>query len=304
MKKLYILFFTILITGLSFGQVISEFEPNPIGADPTMQSFELNGTPNAGFTGWILSIESDPGDSNPGLVDRATMVTGTFDANGVLVVSILDLENPSFTVALLTSFTGVAGTTDVDTNDDGTLDDISTFGTILDAIGIPDNTGDELTVYGAQLGGSDFKYTGDEPRIVFRDGSNGDLYAVNDVTHDSLDEIYNVNGIQVPSSDFDFNPADGTTFGTANPSNNALSTKESKIEGFNLFPNPTSKGFVNISSNNSTAMKVTVFDVLGKQVINEMVSDKRLDVSSLNAGIYIMKVTQDNASVTKKLVIK
>jgi Secretion system C-terminal sorting domain len=304
MKKLYILLFTILITSLSFGQVISEFEPNPVGGDPAMVSFELNGTPNAGFTGWVLSIESDPGGSNPGLVDRATMVTGTFDANGILVVMIPDLENPSFTVVLVSTFTGAAGATDVDTNNDGILDDISAFGTVHDAIGVPDNVGDELTIYGVQLGGSDFKYTGDEPRIVFRDGSNGDLYAVNDVTHDSLDQIFNINGIEVMSSDFDFNPADGTTFGTANPANNALSTKERKIEGFNLYPNPTSKGFVNISSNNGAAMKVTVFDVLGKQVINQMVSNKHLDVSKLNVGVYIMRVIQDNAFITKKLVIK
>jgi Lamin Tail Domain/Secretion system C-terminal sorting domain len=83
-----------------------------------------------------------------------------------------------------------------------------------------------------------------------------------------------------------------------------LGIDDFKTNNFKIYPNPTSKGFVNISSNNGAAMKVTVFDVLGKQVINEMVSDKRLDVSNLNAGIYIMKVTQDNASVTKKLVIK
>ena len=303
MKKFYILLFVILLTSLSFGQVISEFEPNPNGGDPAMTSFELNGTPNTGFTGWILSIESDS-DGSIGLVDRATMVTGAFDANGILVVMIPDLENPSFTVVLVSAFTGTEGLTDVDTNNDGTLDDASAFGTIFDAIGVPDNVGDESTIYGVQLGGSDFKYTGDEPRIVFRDGTTGDLYAVNDVTNDSTDQIFNINGIEVLSSDFDFNPADGTTFGIANPANTALSTKESKIEGFNLYPNPTSKGFVNISSNNNAAMKVVVFDVLGKQVINEMVSNKRLDVSSLNTGVYIMRVTQDNASITKKLVIK
>ena len=83
-----------------------------------------------------------------------------------------------------------------------------------------------------------------------------------------------------------------------------LSANDFNTNNFKLYPNPTSKGFVNISSNNSAAMKVIVFDVLGKQVINEMVSNKRLDVSSLNTGVYIMRVTQDNASITKKLVIK
>ncbi|RLD29742.1 MAG: hypothetical protein DRI75_02395 [Bacteroidetes bacterium] len=87
----------------------------------------------------------------------------------------------------------------------------------------------------------------------------------------------------------------GTTF--------LLSTKENKIDGFSFSPNPTSLGYINISSRSQTALKVNVFDILGKQVINETVSNNRLNVSSLNRGVYIMRVSQDNAFVTKKLVI-
>ena len=51
-------------------------------------------------------------------------------------------------------------------------------------------------------------------------------------------------------------------------------------------------------------MTVSVFDVLGKQVLNQTVTNNRLNVSGLNSGIYIMKISQDNATITKKLVIK
>jgi len=214
MKKLYFLLF-FLITSLSFGQVINEFEPNPNGTDPTDVSIELKGTPNTAFTGFILSIESDLGGSQ-GLVDRFTSVSGTFDANGLLVVSVPDLENPSLTLVLVSSFSG-DNTTDIDTDDNGVVDDISTFGTIYDAIGSPDNVGDEASIYGVELGGSDFAYTGDEPRIIFRDGVTGDLFAVNDVTGDSTDEIYDITATLVSSSDFDVNPAIAPTFGSVNP---------------------------------------------------------------------------------------
>jgi Secretion system C-terminal sorting domain/Lamin Tail Domain len=97
----------------------------------------------------------------------------------------------------------------------------------------------------------------------------------------------------------------GGDLGTPGATNDfALSTNDFTANDFKIYPNPTSTGFIDISSNNNAAMKVTVFDVLGKQVINQMVSNKRLDVSNLNTGVYIMRVTQDNASVTKKLVIK
>ena len=47
-----------------------------------------------------------------------------------------------------------------------------------------------------------------------------------------------------------------------------------------------------------------MFDVLGKQVINQKLTNNILDVSNLRSGLYIVKITQNDASVTKKLVVK
>jgi hypothetical protein len=84
-----------------------------------------------------------------------------------------------------------------------------------------------------------------------------------------------------------------------------LSTNEFNSQNnFKIYPNPTSIGYVNISSNKNAAMSVIVFDVLGKQVLNQTVSNNQLNVATLKSGIYIMKISQDNATITKKLVIK
>ncbi|MGZ0015999.1 lamin tail domain-containing protein [Yeosuana sp. AK3] len=83
-----------------------------------------------------------------------------------------------------------------------------------------------------------------------------------------------------------------------------LSTKNNQIQGFALYPNPTSLGYVTMASKNNAKMNVALFDILGKQVLNKTVSNNTLNVSSLKSGVYIMKVSQDNASVTKKLVIQ
>jgi Secretion system C-terminal sorting domain len=298
MKKLYFLLFTFLITAASFGQLINEFEPNPSGSDPANQSFELKGTPLAAFSGWILSIESDTGSST-GFVDRATSVVGNFDANGFLVVSIPDLENPSFTVVLVDVFTGSVGD-DLDTDDDGNIDDLSKWTTVYDAIGSPDTAGDEATLYGANLGGFDFKAIGTtEPDLVFRDGTTEDWYAV---TFNPF--VYDIDATEVLAGDFDIDPTAGNTFGTVNPSYAGLSTEDVLIDGFSMYPNPTSLGYINIVSKNNETIKATVFDVLGKQVINSTVTNNKLDVSNLNMGVYIMRLTQNNATITKKLVIK
>ncbi len=73
---------------------------------------------------------------------------------------------------------------------------------------------------------------------------------------------------------------------------------------FKVYPNPTTTGFVNIVNANNEAVSVAVYDVLGKEVINSALTNNQLNVSGLNSGVYIMKISQNNASVTKKLIIK
>jgi hypothetical protein len=94
----------------------------------------------------------------------------------------------------------------------------------------------------------------------------------------------------------------GTSWAEVTPS--TLSTEDFTSNKFKVYPNPTSLGFVNIASANSEAISVAVYDILGKAVITETLTNNRLNVSTLNSGVYIMKMTQNNASVTKKLIIK
>ncbi|TCK65139.1 putative secreted protein (Por secretion system target) [Winogradskyella wandonensis] len=84
----------------------------------------------------------------------------------------------------------------------------------------------------------------------------------------------------------------------------ALSTDNFDRNEFSIFPNPTNTGEVNISSVNASPIAVAVFDVLGKQVKSETISNNRLNVSNLKSGIYLLRITQDGATSTKKLVIR
>ncbi|WP_460220710.1 T9SS type A sorting domain-containing protein [Psychroserpens sp. MEBiC05023] len=83
-----------------------------------------------------------------------------------------------------------------------------------------------------------------------------------------------------------------------------LSTNDLDSLSFSVYPNPTSTGFVNIVSVNNDETSVAVYDILGKEVMNKTLTNNRLNVASLNTGVYILKISQNNASVTKKLVIK
>ena len=83
-----------------------------------------------------------------------------------------------------------------------------------------------------------------------------------------------------------------------------LSVDGAVATAFELFPNPSNTGFVNIKSNQNGAVKVKVFDMLGKQMIDTTVVNERLEVSSLNAGIYIVNLTQNDRTTTKKLILQ
>jgi hypothetical protein len=76
------------------------------------------------------------------------------------------------------------------------------------------------------------------------------------------------------------------------------------IDGLSLYPNPVSGNVLNITSAANLDMNVAIFDVLGKQVINTKVTNNTVNVSSLNAGVYIVKVTEDGKTATRKLVVK
>ena len=169
--------FTTLI--LSFGfciasanaQLISEFEPDPFGADPANTIFELSGTPNAAFDLNLIALENDGFN---GFVDFAANFTGNFDINGLTTVSVPDLESPSFTILLTQNL--VSSGVDLDLANNGTLD-TSGLGTIFDAVGVSDSIADNSVLYSTGLGGSDILFNGfGDPEGVFRDGSTGDFY--------------------------------------------------------------------------------------------------------------------------------
>ena len=84
----------------------------------------------------------------------------------------------------------------------------------------------------------------------------------------------------------------------------SLSIQDALINMFKVYPNPTNTGFVNIKSNQMGAVQAQVFDMLGKQMIDTTVVNERLEVSSLNAGIYIVKLTQNDRTTTKKLILQ
>lgn len=78
----------------------------------------------------------------------------------------------------------------------------------------------------------------------------------------------------------------------------------SSIEGLSLYPNPVLNGKVYISTKNDLEKEIIIFDILGKKVLQTHISSKELNVSDLVPGVYIIKISEENVSATRKLIIR
>ncbi len=67
-----------------------------------------------------------------------------------------------------------------------------------------------------------------------------------------------------------------------------------------VYPNPV-KDVLKIISTNSI-LSITILNINGSKVYEEIISDNKVDLSTLNSGIYFVKIKSDHDSVIKKLI--
>ena len=84
----------------------------------------------------------------------------------------------------------------------------------------------------------------------------------------------------------------------------AVGINENTIDGVSVYPNP-SKGVITISNDNNTENAIAIFNVLGKEVYNTTSSSNTtVDLSTKGAGVYLVKVSNENGSIVERVVIK
>jgi hypothetical protein len=65
-----------------------------------------------------------------------------------------------------------------------------------------------------------------------------------------------------------------------------------------------SNGKVYITSKNDSDKEVIIFDILGKKVLQTMLSSRELNISNLSPGVYIIKINEEEATATRKLIVR
>lgn len=165
---------------------------------------------------------------------------------------------------------------------------------------------------GMTLGNSDDEIILETPAAVIIDQVNYDggtsfpnpTGASMNLDPTSYTMLDNDDGANWCAATFTYGDGDFGSPGSNNETCPKLGLNDNKFASLEMYPNPNSTGYVHINTSVNTDTSITVFDALGKQMLSRKLNDQRLDVSSLKAGIYVIRIRQNTNTITKKLVIK
>jgi bacillolysin len=88
-----------------------------------------------------------------------------------------------------------------------------------------------------------------------------------------------------------------------------LSNHKSNFEIFEINPNP-SNGLVNVKLTTSDTVKIDLYDIQGRKCFtndyanSDVIFNQQINLGQLQKGIYLLTVTSDGKTATKKLVIQ
>ncbi|MDM9631385.1 T9SS type A sorting domain-containing protein [Robiginitalea aurantiaca] len=73
---------------------------------------------------------------------------------------------------------------------------------------------------------------------------------------------------------------------------------------FRLHPNPVRDGIVYVESDHSGPKHIRIYDLFGKVVLERRLKSRKLILTSLVPGVYMVQLRQEERIATKKLVIR
>ena len=167
-------------------------------------------------------------------------------------------------------------------------------------------TNNQSTNYGEPL-----NFNGNDPVGLFKDDilidivgifSGGNSNFAKDVTLRRKSTVVEPNVNFNLEDEWEIFPTD--TFDDIGGTHLTLSTEEYGWKQLHIYPNPSSDDFLNIKLNQDA--KVEVFSIFGKKLIQTFIKklDARLDISTLSKGIYLIKISNNSSSITKKIIVK
>ena len=290
------------------GEWVTPFEQDPnitntiyVGYDQVYKSTNGGSTWNAisqVFGGNLNHMKVAPSNSNVIFVARGSSVFKTSDGGATNWTSLSGFSGDINSIAIHpTDANKIAiattGTQKVYVSDDGG----ATWNSIL--LDLPNFSAQALVW---EDNGNDGLYLGMNYGVYYTDNTM------------SVWQPFSVNLPNVIISELEINTVTdeiyAATYGRglwkSNTYDTTLSINDITLNDIEMYPNPANDK-VNITLKNPSQTQVVVFDTLGKVVYKQghkqVNATYTLDVSSLIAGVYFVKVAIKDGAVTKKLIV-
>lgn len=134
---------------------------------------------------------------------------------------------------------------------------------------------------------------------LYSNANTNDIRVLNDKT---VDEPWYASMIYLPGDQVYSN---GDAIGVRMLMGNCnIGLDEASLPGVSVYPNP-SEGMVTVTNEQGLNNTIVVYDLAGRVVLTKNASaTTTIDLTSVKTGTYLVKVTNDNGSITEHVVIK
>jgi endonuclease I/chitodextrinase len=157
--------------------------------------------------------------------------------------------------------------------------------------------------------GEPVNFNGNDPVGLFKDETLIDIIGVFDGGSGNFAQnttLRRKSTVSEPNTAFDLTN-EWDSFGENNVDDlgmhtTTLSTSNFDWTSLSVYPNPTSLNYIFVRNNED--VKVEVYTVLGKKLIQKIIepSNSQLDISTLSKGIYLLKISNNGNSTTRKII--
>jgi len=270
----------------------------------------------------VLAKDAEGNSSAQSTPANGTTLAGGGGSGGNLYISEY-MEGSSFNKALeIANFTG--STVDLNTPGEVYTLKISTNGnatwnsTYSFPMGAMINDGDvyviahtSLAVCTGVVDDSDNTitgYNGNDAIGLFKNDVLIDILGTLGDNSDYAENTTLVRKASVNSANTTYTPSEWDTF----PSNTCtdlgmhtqtLSVASFDINEFTIYPNPVNGNVVYINTKNNTQVTaVKIYDITGKEILQQINPTSEIYVQGLQQGMYILQIKSKNQTITKKLI--
>ena len=81
-------------------------------------------------------------------------------------------------------------------------------------------------------------------------------------------------------------------------------TSAGEIEGLSIYSNPVTNGKVFIKTKDNAPKKIMIFDVFGGNLLETTILGSELNLTNLDAGVYMIRIFEKDKVATRKLIVK